>query len=142
MQPKVATQKSEHEVNWLARELPNPEDQREYARQRAIVAISEAIGEELEAAHLTRSELAKILGVSKGRISRALQNRNLTIGTIAEMLWACNLEISGLQTAKLGVSVAAPMPEFGTAFGGGSARQVIGDKDPVVAANISRLAIG
>lgn len=91
-------------VNWLEKELPDPKDQREYAKQRAFVAVSEALGEELEHAGLTRAQLAEVLGVSKGRVSRALGGQNLTLASIAEILWACQRELEDLQTAQLGVS--------------------------------------
>jgi transcriptional regulator with XRE-family HTH domain len=92
-------------VNWLERELPDPNDQRAYARERAYVAVSEAIGEHLEHANLSRTDLAAKLGVSKGWISRAVRGQNLTLRSIADILWACGMELEDLKAAKLGVSI-------------------------------------
>ena len=64
--------------------------------------------EELERAGLSRSALAKKIGVSKGRISTALGGGNLTLGTIADILWACGKELEDLSSAQLGVSIVDP----------------------------------
>jgi transcriptional regulator with XRE-family HTH domain len=96
MQPMVA-------VNWLQRALPNPTDQREYAQQRAIIVVTEAIAEAMEDAGLKRSEVAERLGKTKGHISQVLSGkRNMTLRTLGDLLWTCNVELEELKLAKLG----------------------------------------
>jgi transcriptional regulator with XRE-family HTH domain len=91
-------------VNWLERELPDEKDQREYAQERCIVAVTEALGAAMEQANLNRTQLAKKLGVSKSHISQVFAGRNLTLRTIGEVLWACGLEVNDLEVAPIGVS--------------------------------------
>jgi transcriptional regulator with XRE-family HTH domain len=91
-------------VEWLSREFPDPKDQRQYAQERCIVAITEALGEALERANLNRAQLAEKLGVSKSHVSQLLGGRNLTLRTIGDVLWACKLEVQDLKIAPLGVA--------------------------------------
>lgn len=91
------------EVNWLEREFPDPADQRQYAQERCIVAVTEALGAAMEKANVSRAELAQRLGVTKGHISQLFGGRNLTLRSIADVLWACKLEVQDLQLAPLGV---------------------------------------
>lgn len=91
-------------VNWLESELPDPKDQREYAQERCIVAITEALGAAMERASINRTELAKKLGVSKSHVSQLFAGRNLTLRTIGDVLWACGLEVNDIEVAPLGVS--------------------------------------
>jgi predicted XRE-type DNA-binding protein len=100
------------EVNWLDRELPDPNDQREYARERCIVAITEALGEAIENAGLTNAQLARLLNVTAPRVNHILSDRNLTLKTVADVLWACKLEVNGIQSERLGVS-RMPIHECG-----------------------------
>lgn len=96
------------EVNWLVDALPSPSDQRGYAGERAIVVATEALAEAVEHAGLTQAELAKRLGVNASRVSHILSERNLTLKTIGEVLWACGLELRDFAVAKLGVSYVTP----------------------------------
>ena len=91
------------EVNWLARQLPDPSDQREYAQERCIVAVTEALGEAISNAGLSNTELARKLGVTPARVSHILSERNLTLKTVADVLWACGLEFEDMKAARLGV---------------------------------------
>lgn len=91
------------EVNWLARELPDPNDQREYAQERCIVAVTEALAEAISNAGISNTELARRLGVTPARVSHILSERNLTLKSVADVLWACGLEFEDLKAAKLGV---------------------------------------
>jgi transcriptional regulator with XRE-family HTH domain len=94
---------SVEEVNWLDREFPDPADQRQYAQERCIVAVTEALGAAMEKANINRAELAQRLGVTKGHVSQLFSGRNLTLRSIADVLWACNLEVHDLQLAPLGI---------------------------------------
>ncbi|MGQ0640132.1 MAG: helix-turn-helix domain-containing protein [Gemmatimonadaceae bacterium] len=91
-------------VPWLARHFPAPEDQREYARERCVVAITEALGEAMESAGLTRAAVAERLGKTRGHVSKVLKGaHNMTLRTLGELLWACDKEIRDLELAELGV---------------------------------------
>jgi predicted XRE-type DNA-binding protein len=93
------------DVNWLARELPDEADQREYAQERCRVALSEAIGDAIERAGLSRVELAERLGCTKGYISQVLSGeRNMTLNTLADLMWACAMEVRDLELAPLGIA--------------------------------------
>lgn len=95
------------EINWLEREFPDPEDQRKYAQERCIVAVTEALGEAMEQANLSRAALANRLGVTKGYISQVFAGRNLTLRTVADILWACKQELRDLEVGPLGVMIVA-----------------------------------
>jgi len=99
------------EVNWLEREFPDPAEQREYAQERCIVAVTEALGAAMERANVNRAELAKRLGVTKGHISQLFGGRNLTLRSIADVLWACDLELHDLELSPLGVMMV-PLEHF------------------------------
>ncbi len=96
---------SVEEIHWLQRELPDPKDQREYAQERCIVAVTEALGEAMERAGVNRTQLAQALGVSKSHVSQLFAGRNLTLRTIGDVLWVCGLEVRDLELDKLGVAV-------------------------------------
>lgn len=60
-----------------------------YAREASLVDASEAVAEALESSGLKRTELADMLGVSRGEVTRRLRgSRNMTIATLAETLHA------------------------------------------------------
>ena len=90
-------------VNWLREILPNETEQRDYARERGAIVLTEAIGDAMEAANLNRSALAERLGRHKSYVTRALSARqNITIKTLSDLLWACGMEIESLQLAPVG----------------------------------------
>jgi hypothetical protein len=81
-------------IAWLEKNLPNPDDQREYARDRCIVAFTEALGEIMVQSDLSRTALAEKLGKSPSQISRLLNGgQNMTLRTVADVLWACDMEV-------------------------------------------------
>jgi transcriptional regulator with XRE-family HTH domain len=91
-------------VDWLSEHFPDPEDQREYARQKCVEAIGSALERAMEAANLNRVALATKLGKSKSQVSRILSGaHNMTLYTLGELLWACNVEVDDLVLAPLGV---------------------------------------
>ena len=91
-------------ISWLARHLPDPEAQREYARERCVVVATEALGEAMEDAGLSQAMLADRLGKSRGYVSKVLNGaHNMTLHTLGEMLWACNVEVHEMELSPLGV---------------------------------------
>lgn len=92
-----------HRVKWLNRILPDANEQRDYARERCAIVITEAIGDAMEAADLSRSELAGRLGHHKSYVTRALSVRqNITIRTLSDLLWACGMEVESVTLAPVG----------------------------------------
>src|SRR5829696_7295121 len=91
------------QVDWLREHVPDAEGQRLYAQEAAVVAASEAVAAAIEGAGLTRSEVASRIGKSKQHVTKALSGRNVTMHTLADLLWACGFEVRGLRLAKLGV---------------------------------------
>lgn len=99
-------------VHWLRDQLPNPEDQREYARERCVVAITEAVGEAMERAGLSRADVARELGVSRSYITKLLSGgHNMTLHSLGDLLWACNQEVLDLELNELGVVEVLLDPE-------------------------------
>lgn len=91
--------------SWLKRHVPTAVGQKRYARELAMLAATAALHRALKAAGLSQKELAERLGKSKGFVSRALNGRgNLTVGTIADILWACGQEWRAVELRGLGVS--------------------------------------
>jgi transcriptional regulator with XRE-family HTH domain len=92
--------------DWLERQLTSPQEQREYAAESCIVAVTEAIATRMREAGLSRSEVAAKIGVTKGHVSQLLSGRrNMTLRSLAELLWACGLEVRDLALGSLGVSI-------------------------------------
>lgn len=95
-------------VNWLAEHFPDPDQQREYARQKCVEAIGSAIERAMATANINRSLLATKLGKSKGQVSRILSGvHNMTLYTLGDLLWACDVEVNDLALAPLGVITVA-----------------------------------
>lgn len=96
-------------VNWLTELLPTPEDQRDYGRERCRIALAEAIGQGIEDSGLSRTEIAEKLGVTKGYVSQVLSGkRNMTIKTLADLLWVSDRELVDVSTQPLGVIMTTP----------------------------------
>lgn len=96
-------------VRWLDQQLPDPQDQRDYARDRCIVVVTEAIGEAIERSGLTRTQIASKLGVTKGYVSQVLSGpQNITLKTLGDLMWACDVELHDLETSALGVVMTTP----------------------------------
>jgi len=90
-------------VRWLRKILPRESEQRDYARERCAIVLTEAIGDAMEAADINRSVLAERLGRHKSYVTRALSARqNITLKTLSDLLWACGMEIESVQLAPVG----------------------------------------
>ena len=63
-----------------------PEGAKELARARLRVAVTEELASRAEALGVSRSELAKRIGVTRSAVSQALSSsRNLSLNTLADM---------------------------------------------------------
>ena len=102
-QRAVVPRTSVDHVKWLGKILPNESEQRDYARERCAIVLTEAIGDAIEAADINRSVLAERLGRHKSYVTRALSARqNITLKTLSDLLWACGMEIESVQLAPVG----------------------------------------
>lgn len=66
-----------------------PEGMRLYQQERAILEVTELICQLMQEQGVTRAELAKRLGRTKGHVSQLLDGgRNMTIQTVSDLLVA------------------------------------------------------
>jgi transcriptional regulator with XRE-family HTH domain len=87
---------------WLAAQGLTAEEIRLYAQERAIVAATEAVERAIEQTGISRTEVAKRMGTSKGHISQVLSGaRNMTLRTLGDLLWAAGFELRDLDFAPL-----------------------------------------
>lgn len=67
--------------------IGDPDYDAVYAREAAMVDASELIARALEQAGMSRADLARRLGVSRGEVTARLKGeRNITVRTLAETL--------------------------------------------------------
>lgn len=72
----------------------SPEYERLLEQERLIVEGSELIFELLEKNGLTKADLARLLGKTRGYVSQVLNgSRNMTLRTLAEMADALNYRV-------------------------------------------------
>lgn len=89
--------------NNLCERLPSPEEQRLYARDMCMLSVTGDVIAALEEAGMSRAELAERVGRTKGFVSQVLSgSRNMTLGTLSDMLWAVGKEVRGLTLRPLG----------------------------------------
>ena len=75
--------------------MENPAFARLMAQEELIMEVTESLCELLEKAGVSRQELAKRLGKSKGFVSQLLNGgRNLTLRTLADVVQALGYKIS------------------------------------------------
>jgi transcriptional regulator with XRE-family HTH domain len=109
---------SDRRGTWLhAAGIRTTEEERAYARERCIVAVTETIAGCMADAGLSQRDLAERINRSTGHVSRVLNGtRNMTLGTLAEMLHACGVEVRGVHVGPFGAgSVNAPSAGAGIA---------------------------
>ncbi|WP_308467332.1 helix-turn-helix domain-containing protein [Rathayibacter soli] len=75
--------------------IGDPEYDAVYAQEAATIDASELIARALEASGISRADLARRLGVSRGEITARLKGeRNITVRTLAETLHALGEHLS------------------------------------------------
>jgi transcriptional regulator with XRE-family HTH domain len=78
--------------NITKRLLADPEVRRVFEEELLYGEVTDTISAYLESTKLSRSELSRRLGITKGRVSQVLSgNRNLTLKTLAALGWALGL---------------------------------------------------
>lgn len=89
--------------HWMARQLPKGCSLRGYAEDRAVSELTKAVQDALDAAGLSRAEVADCLGTSRSYISQVLNgSANMTLKTLGALLWVSGRQVSGLATEDIG----------------------------------------
>src|SRR5712691_5464802 len=86
-------------------EQSSPENRRLLKQEELILDVTEALSAAIEESGLTKSELAKRLGKTKGYVSQLLAGgRNLTLRTVADIADAIGISLKvavhGAETSK------------------------------------------
>jgi len=91
----------------MERELfGTPAKRRRYEQERLIITTTEEILGVMEKAEVTRSQLARDLGISKAAVGQFLDGEtNLTLRTLSDIAWA----LGGRLTITFGVPTATTM---------------------------------
>lgn len=91
-------------VNFILERLKTTEQQREYAQERCITALTEQIAAAMQEQGISRQQVAERLGCTKGFVSQVLSgSRNMTLRTLADLFWAVGLEVNDVRTCEFGV---------------------------------------
>jgi transcriptional regulator with XRE-family HTH domain len=100
--------KAPYQFNWLNEHLRTPNERRIYAQELAVLVATQTIVDAMEAAQLSRAELANRIGKSKGFVSQVLSGRNMTMRTFGDLLWACDRQVSEVLAVPMGQSTVPP----------------------------------
>jgi len=72
--------------------LENPENKRVFLQETLIEDVTEAIYEAMELTEVSRTDIAKMLKVSKARISKMLEgSSNITLRTLSDICFALDV---------------------------------------------------
>lgn len=90
----------------IAQRLAKSENlKRLFALDVAMLSITSALIEEMQKQNVSRVDLAKRIGKSKGFVSQVLSgSRNMTVRTIAEIAVALGKEICGVELRDIGTT--------------------------------------
>jgi len=76
-------------LTWLEREIKTPRNARLYAQEALIEEAGELVAEAMNRLNLSKSQLAKRIGVTKAHITQLLSgSRNMTLRTLADLMHA------------------------------------------------------
>ncbi len=98
-------------------EQSSTESRRLLNQEKLILEVTEALSEAIEKRGLTRSEVAKRLGKTKGFVSQLLAGgRNLTLRTVADIADAIGISLKvAVQGAEISKSATRPRRMFRSA---------------------------
>jgi transcriptional regulator with XRE-family HTH domain len=83
--------------------LKSSEEERYYAQDMAMLVVTDALLRTMKAANITQADLAERIGKSRSHVSQVLNGRrNMTLTTLADILWACRVELRDLVVRPLG----------------------------------------
>jgi transcriptional regulator with XRE-family HTH domain len=95
--------------------MKNPQFKRLMSQEELIMEVTETLCELLEKEKVSRKELANRLGKSKGFVSQLLNGgRNLTLRTVADILYALGYKVSLKPYKEEGERQKAKIIEFPT----------------------------
>ncbi len=95
---------------WIERQSATPEARREFEQERLVLRVTEMIYEAMEAAGISKSDLARKLGTSRAHITSLLSGSpNMTLRTLADLGWALEQRIGmTLEPLRDGAFISAP----------------------------------
>jgi transcriptional regulator with XRE-family HTH domain len=92
---------------WVEKVAADPERMKAYQQERLILDVTELISRRMEEHGVSRAELAKRLGRSKGYITQLLDGRaNMTLRTVSDVMLALGRTMT-VADKPLRVSAAA-----------------------------------
>jgi transcriptional regulator with XRE-family HTH domain len=108
--PVIRTSSDLPDDHWMARQLPPNTSLRGYAEDRAVSMLASVAIQAIEEAGLTRAEVARLLGTTRGYVSQVLNgSTNMTLKTFGALLWAAGRQVASVSTEPVG-SVVKPAP--------------------------------
>lgn len=97
-----------HRVNVVKHHLRSEQEERLFAQDGCMLTVTDALVRAIEAAGLTRAQVAERIGRTPAFVSQVLNgSRNMTLKTAADILWACGLELRDVETAPIGEVVVS-----------------------------------
>jgi predicted XRE-type DNA-binding protein len=97
------TQAGPYTFDFLGQHLSDDESRRVFAQEMAIMAATVAVANAVKMSKISQAELAKRIGKTAGYVSQVLSgSRNVTMRTLADFLWACDLEVQDIQVSRFG----------------------------------------
>lgn len=95
--------RASYELNNLGDHLKTKNEIRYFAHEAAILAVTEALEEQMERLGLSRAELARRIERTPGFVSQVLNGgRNMTVKTIADIALAMGLQVRGIEFTQVG----------------------------------------
>lgn len=89
--------------HWMKRQLPRGASLRGYAEDQAVSMLLREVHAAIEAAGMSRADVARVLGVTKSRVSQVLNGSpNVSLKTLGAFLWAAGRGVDRLVTDSLG----------------------------------------
>ncbi len=94
--------------NTLQQHLKSEAEERAFAQEACVISVTEAVSATLREKGLTQSWIAERIGRTKGFVSQVLSgSRNMTLRTLADLLWAAGVEVRGLELVPIGESTVS-----------------------------------
>lgn len=94
--------------NTLQQHLKDEAEERAFAQEACVISVTEAVSATLREKGLTQSWIAERIGRTKGFVSQVLSgSRNMTLRTLADLLWAAGVEVRGLELVPIGESTVS-----------------------------------
>ena len=92
-----------YSFNWLSSHLTTNEETRAFASDSLLLNASHLVVTAMEGADISRAQLAERIGKSRSYVSQVLSgSRNMTLKTLADLLWACGQEVAVMELQRLG----------------------------------------